>query len=277
MSSDPMVRFASQTYSWQMSGNWAGRLNEIVRTVAASGFEGIEPEVCMTGGYETATQLRGLLLEHGVELAALTLVLDWQHPGETASERQEADRVIEVLRHFPGARLVLVQSPSDRWTDRALAQDNLLTCLTAVAHRAADAGLTATFHPNSPRASIVRERSDYDRVLPRLPSVLGWTPDTGHLAVGGMDPLELIGEYRELINHVHLKDADRDGRWTPNGTGSIAMDRCVALLAATGYEGWVVLEDESPQAEADPAAAAVANREYVRTRLAPIISRGDVS
>lgn len=266
---------ASQTYSWQMSNTWRGRLDEIAQSVESAGFTGIEPEVCMTGRFEKREDLKQLLDAHNLHLAALTLVLHWNGPEETEAERTEADRVIHVLEAFPDARLALVQMPSDRWTNRKEAQRNLLQCLTAITARALDAGINPTFHPNSPDNSIVRLADDYHTVLPQLPSGLGWTPDTGHLARGGMVPAELIAEYRVLVNHIHLKDADVNGKWVPNGQGVVDLVGAVRLLADTGYQGWVVLEDESQQAAEFPHQAALSNGDYVRAKLAPLFTHSD--
>ncbi|USQ75337.1 sugar phosphate isomerase/epimerase family protein [Ornithinimicrobium cryptoxanthini] len=265
------IDFASQTYSWQMSGAWTGRLGEIAQVVASSGFSGIEFEVVMSDGYETADQV-GLLLEtNGLKLAALTLVLPWRDAQEKEAERVEADRVIEVVQHFPRSKLVLVQVPFDEPpADRETAQSHLLGCLAGITERAVAGGVSPTFHPNSPRGSIVRTREDYDRVIPRLPKGLGWTPDTGHLAAGGMDPVEMIRLHREKVDHIHLKDADAAGKWVQNGSGAIDMAGAVALLVGTGYRGWVVVEDESPEAERDPNAAAAANGMFVRDVLGPL-------
>jgi inosose dehydratase len=102
---------------------------------------------------------------------------------------------------------------------------------------------------------------------------LGWTPDTGHLHVGGMDPVELIREYRELVNHIHLKDADDEGRWVKNGTGVIDMRAAVRSLVDSGFTGWVVVEDESEYAAAHPTLAVRDSARYVRERLAPLLER----
>ena len=272
MLANTRVKFASQTYSWQMSGKWFGKLEEIVESVRTSGFQGIEPEVCMTSGFESPQLLENLLIGNNVELAALTLVLDWQHSLETPEEKLEADRVIKVLKNFPGTKLVLVQMPSRLWIDRNVAQDNLLKCLNAIVRRASEFNITVTYHPNSPAESIVRTSEDYEKILTQLPPNLGWTPDTGHLFVGGMNPVEMIRNYRELVNHIHLKDADLSGSWVPNGKGCIDLVGSIAELAKTDYAGWVVLEDESPEAEVDPMDAARANGKYFRENLSPLFS-----
>jgi inosose dehydratase len=272
MSHEAGVRFASQTYSWQMSGRWFGRLDSIAHTVKAAGFAGIEPEVCMIDRFETSDRMSRLLDRTELELAAMTLVLDWRGAEETESEREEADRAIELVRAFPSAKLAVVQMPSGAWTDRTQAQHNLLSCLRAVTARALDAGVAITFHPNSPSQSIVRDRADYDRVLTNLPEGLGWTPDTGHLHLGGMDPVDTIRDFLTLVDHIHLKDADQAGSWVPNGQGVIDLVGCVDLLARSHYRGWVVLEDESPEADGDPDSAAAANGKFVRSHLEPLFT-----
>lgn len=271
------VQFASQTYSWQMSGKWLGRLDEISGVVGQAGLDGIEPEVCMMDGYGTSETLGRLLSGNGLALGAIALVLDWQGEAETSAERAEADRVISLMRECAGGRLVLVQRPSDAWTDRAVAQDRLVACISKVAKRAADAGVVATFHPNSPAKSIVRTRADYDRVLPKLPEYLGWTPDTGHLEAGGMDSVEMIREYRGLVNHIHLKDVDESGGWALNGKGVVDMAGAVRVLADSGYQGWVTVEDESPFAERDPNAAALRNGTWVAESIRPLFEKERVS
>ena len=269
----PRVRFASQTYSWQMSGRWSGRLGEISNVVGQSGFEGLEPEVCMMDGFGTSESLTDLVEKNNLQLAAIALVLDWRGEEETEDERREADRVIDLMRVSVDGRLVLVQRPAGPGADRAGAQDRLVACMSAVAHRAADKGVVATFHPNSPAASIVRTEADYDRVLPKLPAALGWTPDTGHLAAGGMAPLDMIHRYRDLVNHIHLKDVDAAGQWAPNGQGVVDMVGVVKSLTQSRYSGWITVEDESPSASSDPNSAAFRNGKWVAENLRPLVEK----
>jgi inosose dehydratase len=177
------------------------------------------------------------------------------------------------MRVSSEGRLVLVQRPSDAWTGRAEAQDRLLACMSAVALRAADHGVVTTFHPNSPAHSLVRTQSDYDRILSKLPDSLGWTPDTGHLAVGGMNAVDMIRRYRRLVNHIHLKDVDEVGRWALNGQGVVDMVGAVDSLAATGYSGWITVEDESLSAESDPNSAAFRTGKWVTETLRPLFEK----
>jgi inosose dehydratase len=87
--------------------------------------------------------------------------------------------------------------------------------------------------------------------------------DTGHLLIGGTDPLELVKAVPERIAHAHLKDVDaavaervragattytdavRDGMYRPLGRGDADIAGIVGVLEAHGYRGWYVLEQDT--------------------------------
>jgi inosose dehydratase len=269
------IRFACQTYSWQMSiDRYSGRVDHMVQRAADAGFTGFETEVVMLGpSYLDAGRLNEVLAGAGVELAALCLVEDWRGGAETDAERANADRVLAVTRQFPGAVVNLCQLPGRDRADLVERQRNLLACTADIARRAADAGVHCTYHPNSPAGSIFRTADDYAVLLDGLAPSIGYTPDVGHIVAGGMDPLEVLRTYRERVDHIHLKDIDAAGGWAVTGAGTIDFPGIVAYLRDTDFAGWVVLEDESPEAEHDPDAAVAGNGKYVQDVLAPLVGR----
>jgi inosose dehydratase len=271
---DGVMGFACQTYSWQMSGErYRGRLDHVAAVAAEAGFPALEPEVWMLGEYCDPARLHDVLDAHDLRLAALALALPWTNDGETSEERAEADTVISLLAHFPGAKLVLVQLPGVDRSDLAVRQARAVACMNAVARRALAAGVGPTVHPNSPLGSLFRVRADYDLLLDRLHPDVGFTPDVGHVVAGGMDPIDLIGEYRGRVDHVHFKDIDAAGGWAPTGRGIVDFPAVVALLVDGGYRGWLVFEDESAEAERDPDAATRSNGVYARDVLLPVSNR----
>ncbi|MEA2226574.1 MAG: inosose dehydratase [Solirubrobacteraceae bacterium] len=267
------IRFGCQTYSWQMRGDaYKGRLDHMATVAAESGFQGIEPEVIMLGGYSDPGRAAEALDEAGLELTALAYAADWRAARETPAEREEADRFIAFLERFPATPLVVVQLPGADRQNLRERQKNAIACMDAVARRAAAAGVRATVHPNSPPGSAFRTAEDYERLLDGLdPELIGFTPDVGHLAAGGMDPLEVITRYRDRVDHVHFKDIDADGTWAPTGEGRIDFPGIVAHLRDTAYSGWIVFEDESPSVEQDPDLGARRNGVYARDVLAPLL------
>jgi len=259
------IGFACQTYSWQMAlERYRGQFDTVASEVSAAGFRAIEPEVVMLGEFFEAPRLHELLAEKDLQLAAITLVAAWERDEETSVEREIADATIELVRTFPGTKLNLCQDAGGSREGLQAKQEACLLCLGAIARRAAMKGVKATFHPNSPETSKFRTKSDYEFLLSNFPSQLGFTPDLGHIAKGGMDPLEIVKRFRDIVEHVHVKDMDAVGVWAPIGSGIVPAAAVIEYLNRTGFRGWVVMEDESPEAAEWPAAAAVRNYTYVR-------------
>jgi inosose dehydratase len=94
-------------------------------------------------------------------------------------------------------------------------------------------------------------------------SAIGLCLDTGHLLIGGADPLALTRQVPDRIEHVHLKDVDaaladrvrrglltytqavRDGMYRPLGQGDVDIAGIVGVLDDAGYRGWYVLEQDT--------------------------------
>ncbi len=87
--------------------------------------------------------------------------------------------------------------------------------------------------------------------------------DTGHLLIGGTDPLQLAREVPGRIAHAHLKDVDaalavrvqageltyteavRAGMYTPLGGGDVDIAGIVTALRSNGFDGWFVMEQDT--------------------------------
>ncbi|MGV9801295.1 sugar phosphate isomerase/epimerase family protein [Mycobacterium sp. NPDC003449] len=135
----------------------------------------------------------------------------------------------------------------------------LLANLDRLSDIAAGSGLLAVLHPHV--GTMVETRADVDRVL--AGSSIPLCLDTGHLLIGGTDPLELAKAVPERIAHTHLKDVDaalagqvqageisytdavRAGIYTPLGTGDIDVAAIVSVLRDNGFDGWFVMEQDT--------------------------------
>ena len=151
-------------------------------------------------------------------------------------------------------------------------KNNLLNCVNAIAERASAKGIECSYHPNSPLGSIYRTEEDYKILLDGLNSqYIGYTPDVGHIAKVDMDPLSIIKQYRDLINLVHYKDIYEDGQWAPTGKGVINFRDITNYLQESGYEGWIIMEDECDEAIEDPDGVTFHDGKYIESQLKPLI------
>src|SRR5918999_3608351 len=80
----------------------------------------------------------------------------------------------------------------------------LLANLDRIADRAASRGLLACLHPHV--GTMVETGEETERAL--AGSRVGLCVDTGHLMVGGADPVALTERHPDRVVHVHLKDVD---------------------------------------------------------------------
>ena len=113
---------------------------------------------------------------------------------------------------------------------------------------------------------------------------IGLCLDTGHLLLGGGDPVQAMREWRPRINHLHLKDAKRaivEGIireaapvaeiWRRRafcrlGDGDLDVDGVLAQVR-DAYVGWIVVEqDVLPDAGGMAAEDQRANRAYLSAR-----------
>lgn len=142
--------------------------------------------------------------------------------------------------------------------------------LTTVADYIAAQGLRFAYHHHL--GTVVERPEDLDAFLANTGESVGLTVDTGHAALGGIDPVALIRRVPGRVAHVHCKDvrgpvfgalSDRggsflegvlDGMFTVPGDGDLDYAAVMQALRDIGYSGWVVVEAEQDPAVADPRA-----------------------
>jgi inosose dehydratase len=198
----------------------------------------------------------------------------------------EVDRALDGFGDA-GTLVLAAATGLDGYDDRPRlderAWSTLLGNLDRIAHHSAGRGVRATLHPHV--GTVVERRAEVDRVLGGCGIAL--CLDTGHLLIGGTDPVELARSAAARIAHVHLKDVDaalaarvrggettytaavRAGIYRPLGAGDVDIAGIVRALEGAGYDGWYVMEqdtvlDTEPPAGDGPCADVAAAVEYLR-------------
>jgi inosose dehydratase len=209
-----------------------------------------------------SSELRALLDKHGLGLvgAFVPLVL---HEPSLDQARGVLDEVMPLIAALDGEVLVAAAVTDARWSPRipleaadwARVADNL----QELSGLAAAGGLRLALHPHV--GTLVETAEDIEAVLAQ--GEVDWCLDTGHLAIGGTDPVEFTTANAGRIVHVHLKDVDmelagrvrsgelslveatRRGLFRPLGDGDASIDEVVEQLDRHGYERWLVLEQDT--------------------------------
>ena len=186
------------------------------------------------------------------------------------------NKELDAFEAAGGSFLVLAaDSGREGYDDRPVLDETgwqtLFNNLSRIREVCAARGVVATLHPHW--GTMVQNVDEVERVLDN--STVGLCLDTGHLACGGADVVELVRKYADRVDIVHAKDIRKEltdkllpgeitwsqgikaGMFTPIGEGDIDFATIVGLLDEAGFDGYWVLEqdimlDEEPPAEGGP-------------------------
>ncbi|MGW0160589.1 sugar phosphate isomerase/epimerase family protein [Mycobacterium sp. NPDC003323] len=207
-------------------------------------------------------ELKAVLAQHGLACVGgfVPVVL---HDAEHDPADDLAGPLDSLVAAGAGVVVLAAATGADGYDSRPVLDDaqwaTLLANLDRLAGIVAERGLLAVLHPHV--GTMVETRAEVDRVLDgsSIPLCL----DTGHLLIGGTDPLELAKAVPQRIAHTHLKDVDaalaakvqsgelsytdavKAGMYTPLGTGDVDITGIVSVLRDNGFDGWFVMEQDT--------------------------------
>jgi inosose dehydratase len=291
-----MIRVASAPMNWNSDDLPDLRppvpIDQVLAEMVQAGYQGTEYG---TGLPADPAALKPLLDRYGLALASnfcwVSLEARDQHPGEIARAAAvartlsalEVHELILGLRGSPERIALAGRVPPDG--SAALSPPQWQALADGI-HRLAEAcdplRVRLSVHPHA--GSFVETRDELDTLF-RLTDAhaLGLTVDAGHLVYGGADPVEVTRTFAKRVRYVHIKDVNpavlADSRrrgWSfleslrhyvfcGLGAGCVDLPGFVVALAAAGFAGWMVIEeDTSPD---PPLAAAQRNRRYLRTHF----------
>jgi inosose dehydratase len=213
-----------------------------------------------------------LLARYGLELVGgfVALVLHQPDLSSTIDEARKASRLISRA----GGRMFVAAAVQDlEWSTPQELDDpgweRLAQSLSEIEGLVAQDGLTLALHPHA--GTLIETDEQVQRALEVVD--VGWCLDTGHLTIGGADPVQFARAHGDRVVHAHLKDVDarvaadfragrrslvdatRNGLFLPLGKGDARIAEVMDALQAHGYGGWLVLEQDTA-IEAPPSGAA---------------------
>ena len=272
---------------------------DVLDMVAAAGYAGID--LGPAGYLGSKDQLPGQLRDRRLALAGGYLALPFSSAQELAAAMPQLETLLDIFdvvpETMPRPKPTIADAGSPvRWKrPGAAARDHSLGWdeagwrtfsdgIARVIERCRARGYEPTLHHHT--GTFLEAVWEIERALGA--SDIGLCLDTGHLLVGGGDPVEAIQAWGARINHVHIKDARRDvldgiradgapvdAIWRRRafcrlGEGEVEVDRVLDGLKASGYSGWLVVEQDTMPDPAWPleriAADQLANRKYLRHR-----------
>lgn len=256
-------------------------LGLVATEAGPDGYLGRDPQTIAT-----------LLERHGLRLVGGFLPVVLHDPAEHEASIAAAHRVGALFEAVGASFLVSAAVVDLAWSRRAALSNTewraVFTGLARLDEAAADHGLTHVAHPHW--GTLFEQREDVERLIEGSDVLL--CLDTGHLVLGGTDPVSLANAAHERIAHVHLKDVAEDiasrlqvselslvgavqaGLFRALGEGDAPIAETIRALERRGYDGWYVLEQDYALPSADISAGA-GPIENVRRSVDFILSLAD--
>jgi inosose dehydratase len=271
----------------------------VLDQVAQAGYSGID--LGPVGYLGSGAELGELLASRGLGLAGAYLELPYADHDALERMIPELDAMLDTfdaVRPYlagPPPRPTLADAggearrrrPGRSAADRShgLTADewrSFGTGLALVLARCRDRGYEPTFHPET--GTYVEAPWEVERVLDL--SDVGVCLETGHVMLGGGDPVALLRDWAGRINHVHLKDAvlrvmqgiiadeapvteiwSREA-FCALGHGDLDVPAVLDGLRDLRFTGWLVVEQDILPRTAERFARAGADQRDNRAYLA---------
>ncbi len=288
------IRLASAPVSWGImeetdSTHWP-TWQKVLDEIQQLGFDGTE--LGPYGFYPTdAHQLRAELDKRHLILTSAFVPVGLFEPRRQPADIELARNVAALLRALDCPYIVLADSvrpPGDTHEPDQEAWRAAAKLMESLAVEFKQSGLDTVFHLE---AGSHLETPAHMDLLASLtdPALIGICLDTGHHAYSNGNPREALAKHGKRIRYVHLKDLNQDvarrvhnegldfytavrqGIFPPIGSGSVDVRGFLDDLKASGYEGWIVVEqdtlDERDALGRTPLEAVGISRDYLRNRL----------
>lgn len=260
------ARIAAAPISWgvcEVDGwGWQPTPADVLAAIASTGVDATElgPEGWMG---VTAADTRAALAAADLSLVGGFVTAMLHLPERRDEQLAHVDRQAQRLAACGADTLVLaLATGSGDYEQHTEFGDDAwqaaLDGINEVVEIGAAHGLTVAVHPHV--GTLIEHDEDVQRVLTGTRA--GLCLDTGHLTLGGADPLAIARVWTDRIVHVHLKDVDHgcaelvragtmqyadgvsDGLYVALGEGDAEIVDVVGVLEGAGYAGWYVLEHD---------------------------------
>lgn len=217
-------------------------------------------------------EIRTILDRYGLQLVGGFVPLVLHDRAKQGDARAAAERAAALLAGAGGTHFVtaVVSDPSN-WQRPDLddaAWATMMGGIEAVGEIASSFGLTQVVHPHVD--TLIETAAELHRFLDD--SSASFCLDTGHLFIGGADPVGVARDHADRIGLVHLKDvsasladslrsgafslvtATQAGLFPALGSGDVPIEDVINSVECTGFRGWYVIEQDVALTDGEPPA-----------------------
>jgi sugar phosphate isomerase/epimerase len=291
---------ANQNVKWALSlGLWVhlppGPFTDVLDVMKDTGFVGIRLTSFPTFLKQynmTLAQLHREVSARNLQIVTVSFGGPLQQPAARQKVLDSAREAMKFLADF-GANHLVVFPPGVRDGETVSPEAFREMCerCDQIGELAGEMGFTAGLHNHL--GEMVETQEQVDRFMAMTNrKMIGLSPDTAHLLLGGCDVVKTLDRYKDSIRFLDYKDA----KWTtptqdwrlPNGTvlpkdssqarffasiydlgeGQIDFPACHRILKSVNFRGWICVDLDT--ARNGPLASYQRCGDYIVRKLEPI-------
>jgi len=223
---------------------------KILNEISEAGFNAFEAQdIDVVPFLENTKGFFGILSENKIHLIGVYC------PGQLIGKSFVDSLIIKYyfreIRHFTkfaefvassGGEMLSIGGTVGRKATKNNYFPTLAKTINSMGKICANLNISLSYHPIL--ETIIKSEQEISRLCELTDAdTVGFTLDTGHLSIAGVNLIQLISKHGKRINHVHFKDV-KDGKFVELGEGVIDFPNIMQALKQIGYNGWIVIEDE---------------------------------
>ncbi|MCY7352079.1 MAG: sugar phosphate isomerase/epimerase [Cytophagaceae bacterium] len=254
---------------------WGGNDAQAIQDIAALGFKGIQLRANTFGPYKAKPSELKAMLE------AKNLALPMFSSGNVEIDPAKESSTIDT--HVAHASFVkALGGMAFQMTNNARPKDRLptteelkrlATVMNKIGQQTADMGIQATYHNHMNQLGETPE--EVDVIVQALnPKYVRLLLDVAHYHQGGGDPVRAVGQYKDILYALHLKDTQSPIPGNPDpkkykfvelGQGNVNLPGVFKALEKINFKGWGIVElDGVPDKAKTPMQCGEISRAYLK-------------
>lgn len=241
---------------------------QAIQDVASLGYHGYESFGNVLEAWEAKGGLGPVLQAAKLPLISAYCSFNLLDPAKRKDETEKMVRWGNLIRKYGGS--IAVMGPTSVKRDSynfAEYKASIVAGLNETAKALSDIGITGVLHQHT--GTCVETRDEVYSVLDAVDTrYVKFGPDVGQLQKGGSDPVKVVGDFVNLIHHVHLKDYLGGEYYTgycPLGQGKVDIPKILDLLEKSSIKAMIMTElDPPPPPGTTPLECARVSKAYLQ-------------
>lgn len=214
-------------------------LEQIFQDIKYAGFDGVELMHHPLRSHHTTLVIKEKIARYGLPVIGTSYSADMWDRSKRSEILEDAENIIMNLAGVGGRTFgtSVGEAPARKTEEQLDAQAELLEKIIKICN---DHSVVLNLHNHT--YEVEDGMHDLKGTLERIPDVkLG--PDLNWLLRGGVDPIRFIKQYGSQIVFMHLRDQNKDGKWSEAlGEGDVDFKAIAKALKTVDFSGDIVIE-----------------------------------